>query len=156
MKTKFLTLFIVAILTVFVTAQTSKKGQTSSAISSKTRHSAQLPGQLTGESDSIVIPATVKAGRAFTITIKTGGNGCSSMGDTSVVAGERSADIFVYDMTTATKPGMMCTMIFNQFDHIARLKFAETGEAILRIWVRESGDSPMGKPVVIEKRITVK
>lgn len=155
MKAKFFGLFIIAILTVFVTGQTSKKGNAKSA-SSVVHNSARLPGQLTGESDSIVIPASVRAGSKFDITIKTGGNGCSSMGDTGVVLGEQSADIFVYDLTSATKPGTMCTMIFKQFDHKARLKFSQKGEAVIRVWVREAGDSPMGKPVVIERKIIVR
>lgn len=150
MKTKSLTLLIIAILTVFVTAQSSKKVRTRST------QSARLPGQLTGESDSLVIPASVKAGSRFDITIKTGGNGCTSMGDTGVVLGAQSADIFVYDLTSATQPGTMCTMIFKQFDHKARLKFSQSGEAVIRVWVREAGDSPMGKPVVVERKIIVK
>lgn len=154
MKTKFSILFIIAILTIFVTAQTSKKVKTKSTMPAAS-DSARLPGQLTGEGDSIVIPSSARNGVEFEITIKTGGSGCSSKGDTNVVLGERSADIFVYDFTSATKPGMVCTMIFKQFDHKARLKFAKKGEVVIRIWVRDSGDAPMGKPVVIERTITV-
>lgn len=156
MKTKSFTILIIAILTVFVTAQTSKKGRTRSTQLAPGYSSARLPGQLTGESDSLVVPASVKAGSKFEITIKTGGNGCSSMGDTGVVLGEQSADVFVYDLTSATQPGMMCTMIFKQFNHKARLKFSQPGEAVIRVWVREAGDSPMGKPVVVERKIIVK
>ncbi len=155
MKTKLFIIFFFAALAMLVSAQTLKKHKPNTTAKPQTEQ-ARIPGELIGETDNIVIPANVKAGTAFEVTIKTGGSGCSSQDSTSVVLGENSADIFVYDLTSATKPGTMCTMIFKQFDHKARLTFANKGEAVIRVWARTSGDAPMGKPVVIEKTITIK
>lgn len=116
---------------------------------------ARIPGVLSGEGDNIIVPAAITSGKEFSVTVRTGGNGCWFKGDASVVLGERSADIFVYDLTNATRPGTMCTMIYKQFDHKVALRFAEKGEAVIRIWTRGDGDGPMGKPIIVEKRITV-
>lgn len=118
---------------------------------------ARVPGMLDGGDDAIVLPGSVGAGKDFTVKIKTRGNGCVSQGDTAVILGESGADIFVYDTTTATAPGTMCTMIYKQFEHKATLRFDRKGEAVVRIWARGVGDkTPLGNPVVVEKSISVK
>lgn len=116
----------------------------------------RVPGQLFGESGDIAAPSEVKADTEFEISISTYGNGCHWMGDTSVVLDETSADVFVYDKTSATKPGTVCTMVFREFEHKARLKFDKKGEAVVRIWARYAGNLPMGKPAVVERKIIVK
>jgi hypothetical protein len=64
----------------------------------------------------------------------------------------------VYNFTTATHPGVACTMILKRIPHTVSLRFTKTGEAFIRVWGRRvGGDSPgLGVPVVLEKRITVK
>lgn len=105
----------------------------------------------------IKVPETIEANKDFQITIITTGNGCVSADETGVVLNDMSADVFVYDLTTATHPGIACTMILKQLTHTATLRFTNSGEATIRIWGREQGgNSPFGKPVVVEKRITVK
>jgi hypothetical protein len=108
-------------------------------------------------SDAVKTPATVEANKDFEITVTTSGNGCFSAGDTGVVLTDTSADVFVYDLTTATRPGIACTMILKQLEHKATLRFTKSGEAVIRVWARkQGGDSPFGEPVVIEKRIMVR
>ena len=80
-----------------------------------------------------------------------------SADETGVVLTDMSADVFVHDMTTATRPGIACTMILKQLPHTATLRFSKSGEATIRVWGREQGgNSPFGKPVVVEKRVRVK
>ncbi len=107
-------------------------------------------------SDGIKAPPTVEANKDFEITVTTSGNGCFSQGDTGVILNESSADVFVYDLTTATRPGIACTMILKQFEHKATLRFSKAGEAVIRVWARrQGGNSPFGEPVVVEKRIKI-
>jgi hypothetical protein len=138
--------------------QTEKKGaEPRPSASPVGSQPARLPGMLDGGDDAIVLPDSVGADKEFTVTIKTSGNGCVSQGDTSVILGESGADIFVHDMTTATQPGAMCTMIYKQFEHKANLRFDKKGEALIRIWTRRAGDkTPLGDPVVVEKGILIK
>jgi hypothetical protein len=147
-----------------VTAQTPS-GQTEnknaqpgpSAIPTGSPSAARVPGMLDGGDDAIVVPASAGPGKDFTVTIKTSGNGCVSQGDTAVILGETGADIFVYDTTTATGPGTMCTMIYKQFEHKATMRFERKGDALIRIWARRAGDkTPLGNPVVVEKGISIK
>lgn len=106
---------------------------------------------------SISIPATIAANKDFEITVTTSGNGCVRAADTGVILGENTADIFVYDFTTANRPGIVCTMILKSLSHKATLKFTKTGEAVIRVWGRKAGgNAPLGEPVVIEKRVTVR
>lgn len=121
----------------------------------------RVPGEFYSESkelsDAIAAPATVAADKDFQVTITTSGNGCVSMADEGVILAEGGADIFVYDFTSATRPGTMCTMIFKQFQHRVTLRFTKKGDAMIRAWGRRPGGAGlMGDPVVIEKRVTVK
>lgn len=110
-----------------------------------------------GTDQSLVVPETIEINKDFEITVTTSGNGCVSAADTGVILGEMSADIFVYDFTSANRPGIACTMIFKTLPHKAILRFTQKGEAIIRIWGRkQGGNSPLGEPVIIVKRITVK
>jgi hypothetical protein len=155
MKTILISIIALIFIISCVAAQTPKTGG-SKPESDQSRETARVPGQLSGETDTILAPARVAVDTDFEVTVKTGGNGCWNKGDASVVLGDNAADIFVYDLTNATRPGTMCTMIYKQFDHKVTLRFAEKGEAVIRVWARGAGDGPMGKPVIIEKRVIVK
>lgn len=110
-----------------------------------------------GTNESINIPGVVQANKDFEITVTTSGNGCVSAADTGVILGEMNADVFVYDFTTANRPGIACTMIFKTLPHKATLRFTQKGEATIRIWGRKQGGaSPFGEPVILVRRITVK
>lgn len=155
MRKKLTAIVFLILLISVVTAQRPKTRKTGPK-ALPPHQSARVPGQLDGDAGGIITPASVRANKDFEVTVRTGGNGCWTKGDASVVLGESSADIFVYDMTNATKPGTMCTMIYKQFDHQVTLRFETKGEAIIRVWARGAGDTPLGGPVIVEKRITVK
>lgn len=131
------------------------------AIDRKDPRSARVLGMLVSDDkqagDAVSAPASVKAGEEFQVRITTGGNGCVSEGETQLVySAEKAADLFVYDLTTATGPDVACTMIYKQFTHTATLKFTAPGTAVIRVWARKQSGAPFGEPVVIEKCITVK
>jgi hypothetical protein len=107
--------------------------------------------------DVITAPSSVKPGKEFEVKIKTQGGGCEREGDTSVVMMQNGASITVYDFTTATGPGVVCTMIMKTFTHTATLKFEQPGEMLVRVWGRAiaSDTPPDGAPVVVEKKIKV-
>ena len=111
-----------------------------------------------GQSQNVITaPSTVKPGKEFDVKITTQGGGCEREGDTSVVMMQNGASITVYDFTTATGPGVVCTMIMKTFTHTATLKFDQPGEILLRVWGRAiaSDTPPDGAPVVVEKKIKV-
>jgi len=107
--------------------------------------------------DVIKAPSSVKPGKEFQVEIKTQGGGCEREGDTSVVLMQNGASITLYDFTTATQPGVACTMIMKTFIHTVSLKFDQPGEMVLRVWGRAiaSDTPPDGAPVVVEKKIKV-
>ena len=111
-----------------------------------------------GQSQNVITaPSTVKPGKEFDVKITTQGGGCEREGDTSVVMMQNGASITVYDFTTATGPGVVCTMIMKTFTQTATLKFDQPGEILLRVWGRAiaSDTPPDGAPVVVEKKIKV-
>lgn len=124
---------------------------------------AQIPGIIgfSGEEldEAVRVPARVPAGQDFQVEITTSGNGCVSAGESALILAEKSADIFVYDRTTAVRPGTVCTMILKKLPHTVTLRFDEPGEATIRIWGRKQGgdgSSPLGEPVIIEKRVLIR
>jgi len=99
----------------------------------------------------ITAPSSVKPGKEFDVQIRTQGGGCEREGDTTVVLMPAGASITVYDFTTATKPGVACTMIMKTFTHTVTMKFDQPGEMLLRVWGRAiaSDTPPDGAPVVV-------
>ncbi len=172
MKTKSVAILILAFIISCATAQTTKtentKANTASPVANSAENTAppvknqqaRVPGVLYSESQdlsgSVTAPASVKAGADFQVTVTTSGNGCVSAADEGVILADASADVFVYDFTTATRPGTICTMIFKQLQHKVTLRFAAKGEAVIRVWGRrQGGTSQTGEPVVVEKRVKV-
>ncbi|MGB7070428.1 MAG: hypothetical protein WBD22_13120 [Pyrinomonadaceae bacterium] len=117
-----------------------------------------VPGALdTEDASAVTVPQTAQVDKEFQVSVITSGNGCANKGNTSVVLGEKTADVFIYDSTSANRPGIMCTMIHKTFDHTATIKFPQPGEAVVRIWARKhKADLPMGEPVVIAKTVMIK
>jgi hypothetical protein len=117
-------------------------------------------GNISGDRKEVVdAPETVRAGEDFKVTINTFGSGCEREGDTGVIVSESSATIMVYDFTSATHPGVICTMIAKRMPHVVTLRFTKPGEATIRIWGRrfEKDAPPLeGAPTVLEHRVTVK
>lgn len=122
---------------------------------------ARIPGLIDNgrerTSDVISAPATVRAGEGFEVTITTFGGGCEREGETSVILTGSGATLMVYDFTTATHPGVVCTMIFKRLPHRVTLNFSEPGEKIIRVWGRRVGSEtpPIGVPTVLEQRVLV-
>jgi hypothetical protein len=111
-----------------------------------------------GQSQNVItVPKSVKPGKSFDVEIRTQGSGCEREGDTSVMMMQNGASITLFDFTTATQPGVVCTMQMKTFTHTATLKFDEPGEMLLRVWGRSIGqNTPMdGEPVIVEKKIKV-
>lgn len=108
--------------------------------------------------DTIIAPETVRAGEDFEVKITTIGGGCERAGDTGVLLAEDSAAVMVYDFTSATRPGVACTMILKRLPHTATLRFAKPGVAVIRVWGRRIGSDtpPGGTPAVIARRVTVR
>ena len=108
--------------------------------------------------DVIAAPDAVRVGEDFQVTVKTFGGGCEREGDTSVVVNETGATLMIYDITTATRPGVACTMILKRLAHTVTLRFTKPGEAVIRVWGRKvvAGLPPLGEPVVLERRVTVR
>jgi len=157
MKIKTIAIFVLVFTISCVTAQTPSKADKIERKPKENSEQARIPGEIGSGADAIVAPATVTVNQDFEVTVRTSGNGCVSQGDTGVVLGETSADIFVYDLTTATRAGTMCTMIFKQFEHKATLRFEKKGAAVIRVWARQTdGKSPSGNPVVVERRVLVR
>ena len=102
-------------------------------------------------------PYTVAAGEAFEITIATFGGGCETAGDTAVVVSAAGADVWVYDLTTATQPEVACEDILRRHTHTVTLRFDQPGQMVLRVWGRRVGpETPgLGVPTVLEHTITV-
>lgn len=106
--------------------------------------------------NAIKLPETVEVNKEFQITVTTSGGGCESAGDTGVFQTDNSADVFIYDLTTATHPEIACTLILKRLEHTATLKFKKPGEAVIRVWARKlGGKSPYGEPVIVERRVKV-
>jgi hypothetical protein len=108
--------------------------------------------------DALAAPASVRAGEDFQLKITTTGSGCEREGDTGVILMDDSATVMVYDFTTATRPGVACTMIFKRLNHTVNLRFSKPGTAIIRVWGRKVGydTPPMGVPTVLERSVTVR
>jgi hypothetical protein len=75
----------------------------------------------------ITVPATVRAGDDFDVTISTYGSGCHTRGETEVARQARTATITPYDYTAP--PGTPCTLQLIEFRHTARVRFDTPGPA---------------------------
>lgn len=122
---------------------------------------ARVPGVLSFRAqpttDVIVAPAIVRVGEVFQVTITTFGDGCDSAGDTGVVFDANGVTLWVYDITAATHPGVVCTSILKRLRHTVNISFDAPGERVIRVWGRRSGPElpPQGEPIVLEHRLTV-
>jgi hypothetical protein len=107
--------------------------------------------------EAVTAPTTAQVGVPFPVTITTSGGGCEEKGDEGVIVADNGATIMVYDLTTATRPGVQCTTIFKQFTHTVNLSFPQPGEKLIQVWGRRVGPGlPLaGVPIVIERRVLV-
>lgn len=121
---------------------------------------SRVPGMLAepAEVTPVLTPSSVAVGERFTVKITTTGSGCDRLGDTGVLLGERDAVIYVYDFTSANRPGVVCTMIFKHLTREVPLTFSQPGEAVIRVWGRRSTQdgAPGGEPFLVERKIQVR
>jgi hypothetical protein len=123
---------------------------------------ARVPGLLNvapgARQEVINAPTSVNANEDFQVTVITTGSGCERAGDVSVVTSEAEASLMVYDFTTATRPGIACTMIYKRLSHTATLRFTKPGVGVIRVWGRQSSQtsSHFGEPAVIEHRVDIR
>lgn len=121
---------------------------------------SRVPGMLAepAEATPVLAPSSVSVGERFTVEITTTGSGCDRLGDTGVLLGERDAVIYVYDFTSANRPGVACTMIFKHLRREVPLTFSQPGEAVIRVWGRRStpDGTPGGEPFLVERRVQVR
>jgi hypothetical protein len=89
-----------------------------------------------GDGSSIEVPTTVRAGQDFTVTIHTGWrNTCAREDGTEVESRGASATVTPYDRVTE---GGMCGQAPQQLTHVAALRFAQPGTAVVNIRGRPS------------------
>jgi hypothetical protein len=92
-----------------------------------------------GDGSAIEVPATVRAGQDFTVTIPTGWhNTCAREDGTEVQLRGASATVTPYDRVTE---GGMCGQAPERFTHVATLRFSEPGTAVVNIRGRPSRDA---------------
>ena len=123
---------------------------------------ARLPGALEfgneNTADVVRAPESVGVNESFQITVSTFGNGCLEAGDIDAILTASGATVLVYDLTSAVAPGILCTAVIKRLPHTVSLRFDKPGQALVRIWGRRIGADtpPLGLPLIIEKRITVR
>jgi hypothetical protein len=124
-----------------------------------TGQAQRVPGILNFQNtqDPIVAPTTAQVNVPFQMTITTYGSGCEEKGDEGVIITDTGASVFLYDFTTATRPGVVCTTILKRFQHTVTLSFPTPGEKVIRVWGRGEtpGAPPTGAPVILEHRVFV-
>lgn len=99
----------------------------------------------------VTVPATARAGQAFTVRVVTRATGCSSADDTEVLVVGFSADVTPYDIRT-TGPNLVCGDEVQVFTHTAPVLFDTPGEATVRVHGRrEPGDDA----ITITRAVTV-
>ena len=134
---------------------------TALGIQPPTAEEALVPGIIESggrTKDVLSAPTDVRVGEEFEIKITTFGGGCEREGPTSVVISAAGATVMVYDITSATHPGVVCIAVVKRLPHSVILRFDKPGEATIRVWGRRIGADtpPVGVPTVLEHRVTIK
>lgn len=109
-----------------------------SLLGPSTERSVGVLGRFETEGPSVVVPAEVRAGETFAVTIYTAWpNGCAHKDGTRVDAGRSTATLTPYDIVTRNAT---CTDAPRQFVHTAELRFTEPGPARVLVRARTSRD----------------
>ena len=152
----------VAIITLFLLSQqTCPSNRPGGGLQATITQEALVPGIIDyfdeRTKDVLSAPSAVRVGADFQMAITTFGGGCERGGDTSVIVTETGATVIVYDFTTATRPGVVCTTILKRMPHVVTFRFTKPGDALIRVWGRRIGSetASMGVPVVLEHRVMV-
>lgn len=84
------------------------------------------------DSSEITIPATVRAGETFTVSVKTWPSGCSRPDGTRTFVSGARAEVRPHDFRFTGK-GMSCPNASRSFVHEASVRFDAPGEATVRV-----------------------
>jgi hypothetical protein len=132
------------------------------AASASTASEAVVPGIIHfGDERSqgvLTAPNSAEVRKDYRLVINTFGSGCESVGTASIIFSATGANVFVYDVTTATRADVICTAEVKRMTHRVILRFQKPGEALLRIWGRRVGPEtpPLGVPFVLEHRVSIR
>jgi hypothetical protein len=128
---------------------------------SRAGEEAVIPGIIDfgeeGSKNVVTAPSNVKVAEDFKITVTTFGGGCEREGTTSMIKTATGADIIVYDVTAATRPGVICTAEIKRLPHKLTLRFDKPGQALIRVWGRRVGPDtpPFGMPAILEHPLMI-
>jgi hypothetical protein len=91
------------------------------------------------------------------VTITSYGGGCDRVGEEGVVYTTGGVAITVYDVTSATRPEVVCPAILKRLTHTLTLSFSEPGQFLIQAFGRRTGEGlpPSGEPIVLRKSIQV-
>jgi hypothetical protein len=84
-----------------------------------------------GDSSSVQIPDTVRAGEPFEVSATTFGSGCTRAAGMRVALQNRKAVLTPIDSSYSPGPNEACTMEQRVLNHRAELAFSEAGEALV-------------------------
>lgn len=106
-----------------------------------------------GDGPEVSLPASVTAGEAMTVTVRTFGGGCTSQGPTRVDTVDAVVRILPHDITTEGR-NVVCPSILRSFEHRADLTFEEAGERTVRIVGRRVGRE-VDEVIELDRTVTV-
>lgn len=93
------------------------------------------------EAPAIKLPAVVKAGEEFVVTVTTmWSSGCARKGNTAVSMDGPTAVITPYDIITEAR-NQVCTGALQSFHHTVTLRFDEPGNGRVLVRVRKTYDT---------------
>lgn len=104
----------------------------------------------------VFAPETVQAGRPFSVTVQTFGDGCVEASDMEVTVTGNLAVLVPYDLVTIPSGDRFCPLVLKRPVHTAQITFEELGSATLRVkGMRRDNANPDGVMTTIEKTIQV-
>ena len=104
-----------------------------------------------GDVTTVTLPESARVGEPVRVTATAFGGGCVSQRGTESAASGLMAEVRPLRVEISD-PDTFCTMELRIFEHATVLRFAEPGEALVRvIGIARPGDTPF----VAERRLTV-
>ena len=106
---------------------------------------------------AVVVPDSARAGAELRVTVTTVGGGCDRGGEMEVEMRGLVAVLVPYDYTQRERDGT-CPSVVQRFPRTATLRFAQPGNALIRVQGRRIGPDtpPGGVPIQVEKSVTVR
>jgi hypothetical protein len=104
-----------------------------------------------GSPVTVEVPAQVVAGSDFQVALRTWGGGCTRAGEVEVRGSARTLELEPFDYMVRG-PDIACPDLLGSFDHVATLRFASPGAAVVRIVGRRE---PGGDRITVERPVEV-